>query len=439
MPAKKLLSVFITIFHLHIYFYKLFQNLIVKGQLIPVVFVILLVAGTLIGYVFYNIFYGTRYQAQVFQISIIDSIRNLIEDFKNYLKLSITYSSHQSMREHACLGGLVGSAPWICNGPNPVDVGESKDCLEKYTKYYLDIYTDSFDTSLPVELSKTGFSSCFYDVDESGVFSGKYDEGDFWVNCSGAKIAISGGDISEYEGINTNDFITKDRYWYMFRIFYEWAIDDIYSPCICSIIGCACGSGSGEAACSSCSGAVEDCAERALDDLQNRFDETDEYVKCEMTEECCRQGIGPACGGPCGCQPWQNNCMANCRHECTDPSVGANGCPVSEDISGLSASYEHSNRFESDFSSISFDPLTNCVCDYWYEARLSAGYKYKCVDYKYYVPSDKGPVPLTFIVSAFAFWKDPCACWSTNRCTCPEDATECAECHNTCCTVCYEE
>lgn len=410
-----------------------------KGQLIPVVFVVLLVAGTLIGYVFYNIFYGTRYQAQVFQTSIIDAIRNLIEDFKNYLKLSLTYSSHQTLRESGCSGGLIGAGPWICNGPNPVSVEQSKDCLKKYTKYYLNVYTNLFNTSLPVELSKAGFTDCFYDVDQNGVLSGKYDEGDFWVNCSGAKIAVTGEDVSEYEGINTNDFITKDRYWYMFRIFYEWAMSDVYSPCICSMIGCSCSSGSGEESCSSCSASVDQCAKKALDDLQRRFDEIDEYVKCEMRKECCHQGTGPACGGPCGCQSWENSCMANCKHDCADPSVGANSCPIKSDALSMSFSNNgYSNSFNSDLSSIYLASPTDCVCDYWYEGRVSAGYEYKCVDYKYNVPSSKGPVPLTFKADAYAFWRDPCACQSKNLCECPENAGSCDQCYNTCCTICYE-
>ncbi|MHA1865394.1 MAG: hypothetical protein ACTSWZ_02715, partial [Candidatus Heimdallarchaeaceae archaeon] len=87
---KKSLSIFIF----YAFNSKKLKYLTVKGQLIPFVFIILLVAGVLIGYVFYNMFYGTSYQIQVFRMSMIDVIRNLIESFKNYLRLSLTYSSH---------------------------------------------------------------------------------------------------------------------------------------------------------------------------------------------------------------------------------------------------------------------------------------------------------------------------------------------------------
>lgn len=394
-----------------------------KGQIIPFVFVVLLVAGTLIGYVFYNMFYGTKYQIQVFHTRTIDVIRNLIESFKDYLKLSLTYSSHQSLREHACLGGLIGAGPWICNGPNPANVVDSKACLEKYTKYYLDVYTSLFNTSLPVELSKMNFSSCVYSVDESGVFSGKYDEGNFSVNCSGSKIAISSKDVNEFESISMNDFITKDRYWYMFRIYYEWAMADVYSPCICEKIGCSCGSSSGEEACSStCLNQVEECAKRALDDLQRRFDETDDYVECETIRDCCAQGIGPICGYPCGCQPWSNNiCFTGCEHKCNEPPPPSKICPAS----GLQSSAYVVSQFSSvnsenldtyNFISSLSSPYSSVISlsDDWgpchYEGRLAASYTFKCLDHKYYVPSDKGPVPLKFVAHAIASWRDPCAC-----------------------------
>ena len=401
-----------------------------KGQLIPVVFIVLLVAGVIVGYIFYNIFYGTEYQFQVFRTHTIDIVRNLIEQFKNYLGLSLTYSSHQSLREHACLGGLVGGAgPWICNGPNPVDVDQSRDCLETYTKYYLNVYTNLFNTSLPIDLTKVNYTDCLYDVNRGDVFSKKYDEGNFWVNCSEPKIAVSGKNINEYEKILTDDFITKNRYWYMFRNFYDWANADVYSPCICSIIGCSCGSGSGEEFCSSCLDPVEDCAQIALENLQKRFDDD---VVCDMTRECCNQGVGPPCGCPCLCLPWENTCMANCQHECIDPPEAANSCPVSDSFSLQGFQEENSKPF----SRISAQSL-NCVCDYWYEGRVAAGYRYRCQDFKYFVPSDKGPVPLSFIVEAFAFWRNPCACWSKNGCNCPEDAESCSECQDTCCTPCY--
>lgn len=496
-----------------------------KSQLIPTVFIILLVAGVMIGFTFYNIFYGAKYQSHVFTIHTIDSVRNLIENIKSYLHLSLTYSSHQALREHACQGGSVGASPWIVNGPNPVEVEFSKECLSKYTKYYFNVYFGLFNTSLPLEIYGENASVCLYDVDPNKVFSGGYDEGNFWVNCSDAKVVISGEDIKEIEGIETNDYITKNRYWYMFRNFYDWAMADVYSPCICAAVPCGCSSGSGEEFCSSCSGPVEACAKKALDDLQKRFDDN---VVCKMEKMCCKQGIGPICNGECGCTGWQNMCMAKNNHECRSPEIGERSCKLSgkkiltpftslssNENSNILSTYskislagcvddwecgsggrcvngqciyppvcgngiceagetqtncpadcgsppicgdrkcesgETRQNCPQDCSAICGDGIcesietpTNCckdcggcggdiickkiingicmdaynnqICYCRVEGRISGGYRYTCQDFKYLVPSNIGPVPLTFTVNAYAFWRDPCACCTT--CECP--------------------
>lgn len=503
-----------------------------KAQIIPFVFMILLMATITIGYVYYNTFYGTEYKLQVYYTRVIDAVRNIIEDFKNYLYLSLTFSSHQSLREHACKGGLIGALPWICNGPNPVKPEASKACLEKYTKYYLNVYNSLFNTSLPVQLSKVNFTGCVYDVNTNEIWPpspnqpGKYDEGNFWVNCSGAKITISGTNVKEFENIDSADYITKNRYWYLFRNFYDWANHDVYSGCVCGNIGCACGSGAAEEVCGTgCSNAVESCAQAALADLRSRFDQD---VVCDMRQQCCAQGVGPLCGSPCGCQAWENHiCQTGCEHECKEPPQGhicpggtygspylgtsskspftvsaqstfgkcccagsgggayctdscyydcsAKPCTSDSDcfatttstkttstapptcfsvcssmgystsmcVSSCPSGCVHANAGDANCN-----PYSCCCCQAstttsptttttgttttsgtttttndggtdlcHYEARLAASYRFWCVDNKYNVPSDVGPVPLTFVAYAIAFWRDPCACCTT--CTPP--------------------
>lgn len=408
-----------------------------KGQLIPFVFIVLVAGLALIGYVFYNLFYGRKYEVKVFRVRIIDTIRSLIEDFKKYLGLSLTYSSHQALREHGCVGGTIEVednevvvTEWIANIPCKVPVDLSRDCLGLYTKYYLNIYSALFNTTLPIELSKTNFTKCVYDMEESGVLSGKYDEGNFFVNCTGAGIVTSTEKIQEYEKININDFLSRNRYWYMFRIFHEWANFNVYSPCICSKVGCACGSFSGEHAClSQCSNEAEECAEMALRDLQRRFDK---YVKCEKRRICCVQGRGPPCLPPSSCLDWRTpSCSKLCEHECYEPPPPEKICPLNPHMifQNKPAAEESENL---NFYTLKFSSSLECYSDYWYEARLAAAYEFKCTDYKYYVPSRKGPVPLVFAVSAYAFWRDQDACRTTLKCDCPEDAASCAECAGYC-------
>lgn len=401
-----------------------------KAQLTPIVFVILSASLIVIGYIFFNLFYGTEYKAHLFQIRLLDAIRNLIEDFKNYIKLSLTYSSHQALREHACWGGTIGDERnhWICNGPNPVEVETSKKCLEVYTKYYLNEYSSLFYTYLPVKILKYNFTDTVYDVDTLNVFAGKYDEGNFWVNSSGSRIVVSNKNINQFEEISTQDFITKNRYWYLFRKFYEWAMDDVYSPCICSIIDCSCSSNSGEESCSSCNVPVENCASLALNDLQRRFDNN---VTCKMSRECCRQGVGPPCLPPSDCLPWESRCAALCTHECRNPETHARSCPVSV------SSFAPFSNTKDNLAKLYLQSL-ECKCDYWREGRVAAIYSYTCEDHKYYVPSNNGPVPLKFVAVALATWRDQDACKGIRKCLCPDNATSCDECDNSgCCTPCY--
>jgi len=382
-----------------------------KGQLIPIAFLIFLVAGILIGYIFFNTYYGTRYKIQALQISVIDAVGNIIQSLKNYLMISLSYSDLQSLREHACLGGSVGAAPWIVNGPNPMSVQKSKECLEKYTRYYFNVYYSMFNSSLPVEMNKySNYTTCVYGVDEGKVFAGDYDEGNFWANCSEATVIISGANrnISFVENFNDADFVTKNRYWYLFRNFYDWANADVYSPCICGIIGCGCSSGSGEEECSSCSFPVSGCAETALQDLQNRFDS---FVTCRKDKLCCKQGAGGGCGAPTPCLPWENACMSIREHNCVDPSIGKRGCPANPGGSDDGGCVD-TNSIQTFGSAKKISYREECEPCYS-EARVSAGYKFTCEDHKYYVPSDKGPVPLTFSVTAYAFFRAkvcPCCC-----------------------------
>jgi len=416
-----------------------------KGQVIPIAFLLLSVALIILFHIFYNVYYGTKYEKFVFGVKIVDTARNLLETFKSYLKLALNYASHQSLREHACVGGTIEVrdgrvivAPWICNGPTPVPPELSKDCLAIYTNYYLNVYKEKFNTSLPLILLSSDFKNCSYDVKD--IMSGEYDEGNFSVKCSFSSTSVLGKNVTLtiHEEISTQAFITRNRYWYLFRIFTEWARDDVFSPCICSKIGCACSASSEAEECSSdCLKEVEECAKKALEDLQRRFDE---YVECKKERICCAQGRGPACLPPSPCLSWENMmCSADCEHNCDHPPKKV--CPPKSATSVYHSSSLLSNyltnpstilRFQERYSNL------QCKCLYWHEARLAAAYKFECKDYKYFVPSSKGPIPLTFSVSAYAFWRDPDVCQRLIPCKCPEDATSCEDCKaGNCCTGCF--
>ena len=422
-----------------------------KAQLLPLIFLILLIGGVLLSYFFYNAFYGTKYEESISERYTVDTLRNEIERLKGYSKQANIYSAHQALREHACLGGQIGAQEWICNGPNNFPVEDSVECLEDYTLYYANVYLGNYSVlDTPITLIKKNFSSCEYDVDPEevlnppGVYDPKYyDEGNFWVNITDALVSVSGGNAVVNDDLDIDEFITRNRYWYLFRIFHEWAEDDVYSPCVCANVGCACGASSGVEECTGpCIAASERCAELALKDLQRRFNKTE--VECVRTKPylCCTQGIGPACLPPSNCLPWPNPCSSSCKHECIPPPPTGPICPAPNII--LQGYYNKIKKYMEKFDLnlnplpvVMAEPPPDCVCDYWYEARFATSHQFVCTDNYFHVPSDKGPVPMIFRVSAIAFWRDQDACKTTNPCICPDGATSCSQCHDTCCTSCY--
>jgi hypothetical protein len=460
-----------------------------KAQIIPISFLLISISLIIIGFIFYNVFYGKKYEEKILSIRILDAARNVIENAKNYLKISLVYSSLQAMREQAASGGSVGAAPWICNRPNPLPVETSKICLENYTSYYLTIYGSKFNTTLPLNVYLKNFSSLIYQVERSGVLRGLYDEGNFYVNASGASISITGENLGLLEGINISELITKNRFWYMFRIFYEWASQDVFSPCICSNVGCGCSSSSQEETCSSCLQASEYCAEYALRVLQSKFDE---YVKCERSNVCCMQGIGPPCLPPSDCLSWRNRCSRGCEHSCSPPPLyytyqnlqqyetvlSSSECPTGTFCSGVSECVGLGGRCTGSCSlgcccsvatttptttstttttttitptsttitttvtttTITTTTTTPLVCRayYWHEGRFSSAHIFTCKDYKYYISSPKGPKPLTFSVSAYAYFRDQDVCKSLVECDCSQ-ASSCDECRpiGPACTKCF--
>lgn len=369
-----------------------------KAQLPTLVFLIVVIIGIVFGFLFFNIFYGISYERKVFRINIIDIFRNVIENFKNYLYLALTYSSHMVLREHALTGSLRPAGSWICNVPTQPKVGEVKECLEKWTNFYLNIYLGDYNTSLPITILHTNFTKCIYGVDEGDVLGGKVDEGYYWVNCTDVILSIfgRGEDINiifNEKNITDSFFITKNRFWYMYRIFYEWAQDNVYGKCMCS----ACVS------CGDCN-AANNCAKLAFEDLKKRFDE---YVKCyEPIKRCCQHEYGgPSCEPRSECLVWKDTICKCTGHFCEDPKISSFNMEIA------------------------YAQSLSCISYVWIENRLASTHTFTCEDHKYYVPSAKGPVPLTFGVLASAMYRCPDACPTPPvQCDCPEDASDCSQC-----------
>ena len=383
-------------------------------------FVVLAVGITLISWLMYNSYFGSSFQQQVFTESKIDTIRNEIEGMKNFIKQSLIFGSHQSLVQHAESAGLVNpqKAAWICGAPDVPTVEQTKSCLESYTKYFVNVYLENYTINLPVSLIKEGFENCSYNVTSGGVLSEKYDEGNFIVAVEGGKIYLSSKNaLGTSEIINSQDEITRNRFWYMFRIFKAWAEKNVLGNEICK---CTMG-------CQGC-GCVKRASELAYQDLIKRFDK---HVICRVSDiqPCCQSETG--CGEPKQCLFWDEEeidpdkrCLLPCEKKCVKPEdfFGSNKS------SAKSTSEEHKKFYEEPLYADEDGEEEICTCLVWPEWRLAGSFGYSCTDYKYYVPGPGGPKPLTFSVSGFASFRVP-----HPNC---EVEVECTPGGGGCCTPC---
>ncbi len=385
--------------------------------------VIALAAGVgVLAFFLFNTIYGKEFEKRIGEMEMIDVSRNAIEAIKSFSKLSLAYSSQRAFRESACFGGLISDKTWywICNGyPNVPDINEVRSCAEKFTKEYLNSYFVQYELELPLNIFRENFTECTAEITPAEVFSGTYDEGYFWINCSGAKISLASEKFKSSEEINVSYFLVKNRFWYLFRKIAEWAKENVYGGCVCSMTK----------TCASCPDAIKACAQAAFQSLQEKFEE-DESVECEIVEKvsCCHSEFGPECGENEQCAAWSKECEADCHPECAQIPPPRGVCTPQNLL--IFKPKEKSTGEKMKY--LYFQSAGNCKI--WREYRLEGKSSFKCVDHKYYVPSPKGPVPLVFNINVHAGFRvehptnGPCEqyvdCTQPN-CECPQGFREC--------------
>ncbi|MFB6075577.1 MAG: hypothetical protein ABEK17_00380 [Candidatus Aenigmatarchaeota archaeon] len=356
-----------------------------KGiSIIAITFIVLISSIAAISWIFYNTYFGSRYQLNVLEQSKLDTIFNEIEKGKNYLRQSLIYSSHESLSEFAASGG---NKPWICNTPNYPTLVETSECLANNTKYKVNTYFKKYSIDLPLNFNKEKFRDVKYIVTSSDLSAGKYDNGDFDVEITEGGIILNTEDISITDGLNLKKEINKNRFWYMYNRFKEWSKDNVFGQGICDCV----------AKCSGCSCAKK-TAETAFNDLRKRFDK---HVSCRMMKDCCVNQKGGMCQQS-PCLDWkQNICSIDCEMKPTSISSGTDSSTSVNSITGLVTN-------------------DNCYQIVPVENKLAAIYTYECEDERFFVPGENGPHPLTFRVNAFASFRDLDGCKKKVPCgTCP--------------------
>lgn len=335
-------------------------------------------------------------------VDIFDNIRNVIN---SYAKLSLYYATTQNFREE--------SHTWIHNGFNPLEFEFLKECKENLTTFYLNQYLSKFYINLPLNIEIKKVEKCNFDLTRESVFSGKNDEGNFSVTCNSTMIKIYINDTFLLSFLNSSNFITNNRYWYLYRKFYEWAQEngDKFAACVCALVN----------ACANCV-SIETCYQGLLESLKAKF-EDDKYVEC-YTEpsSCCYQEFGDPCKLPDGCQSWQNRCYVANKYECKLPIGDMNyqNLANSNNID-IQYSMKEVKSVSSDFY---------CESCKWIENRMETNRRYWCIDRKYYESSPSGPQPITFTATVYAGFKDYVSCLNLVKNNCNPENAKCNGCRD---------
>lgn len=383
-----------------------------KLQLTQVSFIIFVLLLLLLSYFLLTSRFF-KYSQQTFETRLIDIFENLKNIVNSYAKLSLYYSTTQNFRSE--------SWPWIWNGFNPLDFNWLKECKESLTTYFYNAYLQKFNTNLPVNIIIEKSDKCYFpDLKEFDVFSGKNDEGNFTVVCNNSEIKISINTTTLYSFINSSNFITNNRYWYLYRKFYEWAREnsEIFTSCVCNLVS----------ACSDCS-SIEKCYKILLENLKQKFKD-DKYINCYTDPSpCCTYERGEACKREQKfCYYWEKDCYVPNKIEC-----------------GATINLYLKERNEEKFSESETKVLSNseisAVACIWEENRIETRRVYTCEDYKYFESSPSGPDKIVFVSIVYAGFRNPRGCVEQINCACDESDASCEDCNplNDFCKKCILE
>ncbi|MEM7818969.1 MAG: hypothetical protein QW403_02385 [Candidatus Aenigmatarchaeota archaeon] len=251
-----------------------------------------------------NIFSSFSFQQRILSKTQFTKLTDYLDVLKGFSKQIALLSSHAAAKEIAETGGDEGMAgearSWICNNDRrPPTVNEVRYFLGKKTKEFINNYILRLWIEDSPDIYFANFTCSNINVDEISVNSGKNDE-EYEVNNFGSYLEVS----FENSTVNsTNDVslkVSQVRFWYMYRIFKEWARTTSYPEDVMNCIseGYVPAGNVGENWCDSNApqafrDCVENAAKKAVKELKNLF--SDPYIRCRYTIGCICAGITPDC------------------------------------------------------------------------------------------------------------------------------------------------
>lgn len=386
-------------------------------------------------------FLTTTSSQRIIQETILSKISKYLDYVKGFTRNALIFAVHAETKHIAAQGGQTSDAgiprSWICNAEVSPRVDEVRFFLSEETKSDLNKYLKNFKLQdLPL-INITNSTCVDYDVDEASVLSGKNDE-EFKVGCYGSKINIT---LDENLVTSTNEVyqgIEQNRFWYMYRIFREWAPVAtgilVGGTCNCLSKICSCGNSNYVGGCMPCASTcpgfqrcLENVVENALKVLQDSFDD---YVRCKAKLIGCYHELEP-CSGTLMCIDWEDapacrSCLRENAGELCSKNV------ATERSSVRFKPFFPENTFKKDNVIYFSDSCSSKKCKFWYETKGSMEAVFSCTDNKYLL-SVSGDRHLTFSVHAMVklraircYHEESCI-ESNGNCVCPPGSW-CTEC-----------
>ncbi|MBU5689585.1 MAG: hypothetical protein QXM68_01350 [Candidatus Aenigmatarchaeota archaeon] len=356
----------------------------------------------------------TTYTKESLKNFMMSKMQQYIENFKGFTKTALTLASHQSTKNIAKNGGSnIGTTrTWICTSPSVPSVDEIKYYLSEDTKKILNSYMIKSNKSKEdegVEFFSGKFNCIDYNVNQQDIMSGTNDES-FDVGAYGSYLYINDGNFFINSSNNVYQDIGKVRFWYLYRNFRRWAEDNVFSRYMCGCMMQICNCNQAGECQSNCPGFYQcytNAVQKALENLQNRFDS---YVTCQANYGCCHQEK-QSCGDVTSCVYWDES------PTCNNCYYGSYGDLCIQDELKLS-SYDQSKPFVYSPANAQTlqDDCSDQIVEMWSTVKSSVEATFSCTDKKYRL-SVPGQNYLTFSVHTNVAIQSR-NCYTMGQCEC---------------------
>lgn len=266
-------------------------------------------------------FRDVAFKSQTLRDVLLSRVSKYLDVTKGFAQHSTLLSSHSATYDVAYKGGhtLQGTRTWVCNGPWGPTVDEVRFFLGKETLEFLNRYITNYKVTDP-QISIRNFTCVNYNVNQFSVLGGKVDE-KFSVQAFGSEINITFGENNVRSRHDLDLEISRNRFWYMYRIFKKWSETTTLPQDICAGIPLVCGCNPSPGHCSSNCQAFQSHAlaqiQKAKIYLESLFNDP-EYITCTAKMDCCMTKITGNTNRIEACLEWEEFPCGGCNLEDPD-------------------------------------------------------------------------------------------------------------------------